>query len=70
MFNSYHVYEIAVLKKFAAPLLEKITRDQVEYAEARRILGVLKYFKEIDDTSSIVNDSILREFIGGSIFVS
>ena len=70
MFNSYHVYEIAVLKKFAAPLLEKITRDQAEYAEARRILGVLKYFKEIDDTSSIVNDSILREFIGGSIFVS
>lgn len=70
MFNSYLVYEIAVLKKSAEPLLKSITRDQPEYAEAQRILRVLRYFREIDDTSMIVCDSIIREFIGGSVFVS
>lgn len=70
MFNSYHVYEIAVLKKVAEPLLRSITKDQPEYAEAQRILAFLRYFDVIDDTSAIMNDSILREFIGGSVFVS
>ena len=70
MFNSYHIYEIAVLKRFAAPLMEKITKDQPEYAEAQRILKLLRYFREIEDTSAIGCDSILREFIGGSVFVS
>ena len=70
MFNSYHVYEIAVMKKYAAPLLEKIGKDVPEYAEAQRILGVLRYFRTIEDTSAITIDSILREFIGGSVYVS
>ena len=70
MFNSYHDYEISVLKKYAEPLLKEITQDQPEYAEAQRILGMLSFFREIDDTSAIMNDSILREFIGGSIYVS
>lgn len=70
MFNSYHVYEIAVLKKFAEPLLKVIRQEQPEYAEAQRLLAILHFFRELDDTSVIMNDSILREFIGGSIYVS
>ena len=70
MFNSYHVYEISVLKKCAGPLLESITREQPEYAEAQRLLRMLRYFMVIDDTSGVPVDSILREFIGGSVFVS
>lgn len=69
MFNSYHVYEIAVLKKYAQPLLEAITPEQEEYSEAVRILNFIRYFDTIDDDSIIVNNSILREFIGGSVFV-
>ena len=69
LFNSYHVYEIAVLKKYAKPLLEKITPEDAEYAEARRLLRFLEFFREIDNDEVIVNNSIIREFIGGSIFV-
>lgn len=69
LFNSYHAYEIAVLKKYAKPLLEKIGPDEDEYAEARRLLRFLRFFREIEDDSVIVNNSIIREFIGGSIFV-
>ncbi len=69
LFNSYHVYEIAVLKKYAEPLLEEVTADNPAYAEAQRILDFLKFFKTIEDDSVIVNNSIIREFIGGSIFV-
>lgn len=69
LFNSYHVYEIAVLKKYAKPLLEKITQEDAEYAEARRLLRFLEFFREIDNDEVIVNNSIIREFIGGSIFV-
>ncbi|NLY81158.1 MAG: nucleoside kinase [Clostridiales bacterium] len=69
LFNSVHTYEIAVLKKYAEPLLKQITSDEPEYAEAVRMLKFLKYFKTIENDKAIVNNSILREFIGGSIFV-
>ena len=69
LFNSYHVYEIAVLKKYAEPLLRQITPEEPEYAEAIRMLKFLRFFKTIDDDHVIVNNSIIREFIGGSIFV-
>lgn len=69
LFNSYHVYEIAVLKKYAKPLLEQVGPDEDEYAEARRLLRFLRFFREIEDDSVIVNNSIIREFVGGSIFV-
>ena len=69
MFNSVHLYEICVLKKYAEPLLEAITRDEPEYSEAVRMLNFLRFFKTIEDDSIIANNSILREFIGGSIFV-
>lgn len=69
MFNSVHIYEISVLKKYAEPLLKKIMPDEPEYAEAVRMLKFLRFFKTIEDDSIIVNNSIIREFIGGSIFV-
>ena len=69
LFNSVHIYEIAVLKKYAEPLLKSITKEEPEYADAERMLKFLRYFKSIEDDSAIVNNSILREFIGGSIFV-
>ena len=69
-FNSQCVYELAVLKKYATPLLEKVQPDQAEYAEAQRMLQFLSCFASIDDDSMIANNSIIREFIGGSILVS
>lgn len=68
-FNSVHIYEIAVLKKYAEPLLKKISENEPEYSEAVRMLKFLKFFKTIEDDTIIVNNSIIREFIGGSIFV-
>lgn len=69
LFNSYHVYEISVLRKYAEPLLEQVPQDDETYAEAVRMLKFLRYFRPIKDDSIIVNNSIIREFIGGSVFV-
>jgi len=69
LFNSYHVYEIAVLKKYAEPLLQQVTSEEPSYMTAQRLLRFLRFFKTIEDDHIIVNNSILREFIGGSIFV-
>ena len=69
LFNSYHVYEIAVLKKYAEPLLQQVGPDDSAYMTAQRLLRFLRFFKTIEDDHIIVNNSILREFIGGSIFV-
>ena len=69
LFNSYHVYEIAVLKKYAEPLLQMVKEEESSYVTAQRILSFLRFFRTIDDDHIIVNNSILREFIGGSIFV-
>ena len=67
MFNSSIVYEISVLKKYAVPLLQEIPNTEPVYSEARRLLAMLQYFDEMDD-SLIPNNSLIREFIGGSIF--
>jgi uridine kinase len=69
LFNSSHIYELAVLKKHAEPLLMEITREDPEYSEAYRMLNFLQFFDVIEDDHVIVNNSIIREFIGGSIFV-
>ncbi len=69
LFNSAHIYELAVLKKYAEPLLKDIKEDEPEYCEAVRMLKFLRFFRTIEDDSIIVNNSIIREFIGGSIFV-
>ncbi len=67
MFNSSLIYEIGVLKKHAMPLLQAITRDHPEYAEAKNLYEFLKYFEDISD-EYVPKNSLLREFIGGSIF--
>ncbi|MEG1584908.1 MAG: nucleoside kinase, partial [Anaerovorax sp.] len=69
LFNSVHIYELSVLKKYAEPLLEAIKPEEPEYSEAVRMLKFLRFFEIIEDDSIIVNNSIIREFIGGSIFV-
>ncbi len=67
MFNSSLVYELAVLKKYAKPLLDQIDNSVPEYSEAKRLSTLLEYFDDMDETA-IPNNSILREFIGNSIF--
>ncbi|MBR4456407.1 MAG: nucleoside kinase [Solobacterium sp.] len=68
-FNSQCIYEMAVLKKYAKPLLEAICEDQPEFTEAQRLLRLLTYFVSMADDSFIPNNSIMREFIGGSSIV-
>ncbi len=68
MFNSAMVHEMAVLKKYAQPLLIDIDETKPEYSEAKRLLKFLSYFKSIDEEDQIPPTSILREFIGGSSF--
>lgn len=67
MFNTSLIYEFCVLKKFAVPLLESISSSYEEYSEARRLLEFLKYFETID-IENVPKNSLLREFIGESIF--
>ncbi len=67
MFNSHLIYELAVLKPFVEPLLFGITKDDPAYQEAKRLLKFLEYFISID-TAAIPQNSIVREFIGGSCF--
>lgn len=67
MFNTSLIYEFCVLKKFAVPLLESINSSYAEYSEARRLLEFLKYFETID-IENVPKNSLLREFIGDSIF--
>lgn len=67
MFNSSIVYELAVFKDYAIPLLEEIGPEEQEYREARRLITLLKYFDSMDG-SQIPNNSLIKEFIGGSIF--
>ncbi len=67
MFNSATLYELAVLKKYAEPILKMVTENRQEYSEAIRLLKFLSYFKPIDD-EEIPPTSLLREFLGGSSF--
>lgn len=67
VFNSALIYELAVLKPYAEPLLFGIGRDEPEYLEAKRLLKFLDYFVGIN-SENIPQNSILREFIGGSCF--
>ncbi len=69
LMNTAHIYELAVLKKYAYPLLSSITQEEPEFSEAVRMLRFIRHFDSIEDDSIIVNNSVLREFIGGSIFV-
>lgn len=67
IFNSAALYELAVLKTFAEPLLYAIPTDAPEFSEAKRLLKFLSYFLGLS-CEDVPRNSIVREFIGGSIF--
>ncbi|GKU27118.1 nucleoside kinase [Clostridium folliculivorans] len=67
MFNSTLVYELSVLKNCAIEELSKISQDSEVYNEAERLIDFLKLFEAID-SDMVPENSILREFIGGSCF--
>lgn len=67
MFNSVLIYELAVLKQYAEPILYSIKPCEPEYYEARRLLKFLGYFLSIP-SELLPNNSIAREFVGGSCF--
>jgi uridine kinase len=66
MFNSALVYELSALRPHVEPLLRQVPFGTEEYIEAKRILALLEWFRPID-SELIPDNSILREFIGGSI---
>ena len=67
IFNSAHIYELAILKTYAEPLLYNIQKEEPEYGEARRLIKFLSYVLSV--SSEIVPEmSIIREFIGGGIY--
>ncbi len=66
MFNSALVYELAVLKSFAEPLLLQVEHTSPRHVEAKRLLAFLKWFEPCGP-DLIPDNSILREFVGGSI---
>ncbi len=67
MFNSSLTYELSVLKKHAIPLLQNVSKFSPVYLEAKRLIRLLNHFLEISD-NLIPTNSILKEFITGSIF--
>lgn len=66
-FNSVLIYELAVLKQFAEPLLFSIREGEPEYYEAKRLLKFLEYFLGVS-SEDLPKNSIVREFVGGSVF--
>lgn len=67
MFNSVLIYELAVLKQFAEPLLFHIPPEDAAYPEAERLLKFLDYFLGVS-SESLPSNSVCREFVGGSCF--
>ena len=67
MFNSSLIYELSVIKDYAIPLLNKITQEDAEYSEAKRLTSMLEYFESIN-SKLVPSNSLLREFIGNSVF--
>ena len=67
MFNSAQIYELAALKPIAEPILYSVQPEDPEYYEAKRMLKFLEYFLSMD-SAKLPNNSIVREFVGGSCF--
>ena len=67
IFNTSLIYELGVLKGLATPILKEIKPEDKEYAEASRLLGVLKYIRSIPE-GEIPTNSLLKEFVGGGDF--
>lgn len=66
VFNSALLYEMAVLKKYALPLLDAIPMSSPNFSQAKRLKKFLNYFSSIQDDRIVPSTSLLREFIGGS----
>ena len=67
-FNTSLIYEVAVLKKYAVPLLNNVKPGEEGYTQANYLLELLRLCKAIEDESVIPNNSIMKEFLGGSVF--
>ncbi len=67
MFNSALVYELAALKPLAEPLLRQVPYGRPEFIEAKRLMALLEWILPIEDIDLIPENSIVREFLGGSI---
>ena len=67
VFNSVLIYELAVIKQFAEPLLFNVRQNEPAYYEAKRLLKFLEYFVGVD-TAAVPTNSLLREFVGGGCF--
>ena len=67
IFNTSLIYELGVLKGLATPMLKEIKKEDKEYAEASRLLGILKYIRSIPE-SEVPTNSLLKEFVGGGDF--
>lgn len=69
LFNSVLTYELALLKKYAYPLLQEVPEDCPQYSEAVRMMKFVRLFDVIEEEQYVPNNSIIREFVGGSVFV-
>ena len=67
MFNSSLIFELGVMKEYALPVLKQVPHDVPEYAEAYRLIRFLNYFESIP-AEQVPSTSLLREFLGGSLF--
>lgn len=67
IFNTSLIYELGVLKGLAIPMLKEVKKEDEEYAEAERLINVLKYIKTIP-TEDVPSNSLLKEFVGGGNF--
>lgn len=67
VFNSFMPYELPVMKKYAMPLLAAIDKDSPYYPDAERLMRMLKFFVDMPD-EWVPNNSLMREFIGGSCY--
>lgn len=67
IFNTSLIYELSALKTTVMPLLEEIKQEEPEYAEARRLINMLKYFEAIP-SEDVPTNSLLKEFLGGGSF--
>ena len=67
IFNTSLIYELGAFKNVAIPILEEIKPEEKEYAEAKRILNMLKYFEPIPE-HLIPTNSLITEFLGGGDF--
>lgn len=67
MFNSALLFELAIMKDYAIPILRNVPNNKPEYSEAYRLRKFLEYFASVQD-KELPPTSLLREFLGGSSF--